>query len=194
MPQQRTADALSDIPFDSLDLAGAGFSLCTPIQALTLPVALAGQDVAGQAQTGTGKTAAFLLAIFQRLLQNKNARSNGQPRALILAPTRELAIQIHKDAVLLGKHCDLKFGLAYGGIDYEKQRKTLKGGVDILMGTPGRLIDYFKQGVYNTGCSILALSRTSVTCCDACLPEKGDSASCSPPRFHIVFLNLPTNT
>ena len=157
MPEQPTAGALSDIPFDSLDLLpqvrqgveGAGFKLCTPIQALTLPVALAGRDVAGQAQTGTGKTAAFLLAIFQRLLNNHNDTEPNQPQALILAPTRELAIQIHKDAVLLGKYTGLRFGLAYGGIDYEKQRKTLQDGVDILMGTPGRLIDYFKQGVFN---------------------------------------------
>ena len=157
MPQEKTAGALSDIAFDSLKLLppvmqgirDAGFTHGTPIQALTLPVALRGGDVAGQAQTGTGKTAAFLLAIFQRLMENQDAPKKNQPRSLILAPTRELAIQIHKDAMLLGKHCGLKFGLAYGGIDYEKQRKTLEGGVDILMGTPGRLIDYFKQGVFN---------------------------------------------
>jgi len=158
MPEQKTAGALSDISFNSLDLLppvrkgieDAGFSHCTPIQALTLPVALGGRDVAGQAQTGTGKTAAFLLAILQRLVKDdKNSQANGQPRSLILAPTRELAIQIHKDALLLGKHCGLKLGLAYGGIDYEKQRKTLQDGVDILIGTPGRLIDYFKQGVFN---------------------------------------------
>ncbi|MDX1555618.1 MAG: DEAD/DEAH box helicase, partial [Xanthomonadales bacterium] len=156
MPQETTASALSDLRFDSLDLLpvvrqgieDAGFVRCTPIQALTLPVALQGHDVAGQAQTGTGKTAAFLLAMFQRLL--KRDKPNGRhPRALILAPTRELAIQIHKDALLLGKHCGFKFGLAYGGIDYEKQRKELADGVDILIGTPGRLIDYFKQKVYN---------------------------------------------
>ncbi len=156
MSQEATASALSDLKFDSLDLLpqvrkgieDAGFEHCTPIQALTLPVALEGHDVAGQAQTGTGKTAAFLLAMFQRLLQSGSG-DRRHPRALILAPTRELAIQIHKDAVLLGKHCDLKFGLAYGGIDYEKQRKELAEGVDILIGTPGRLIDYFKQKVYN---------------------------------------------
>ena len=156
MPQETTASALSDLRFDSLDLLpvvrqgieDAGFVRCTPIQALTLPVALQGHDVAGQAQTGTGKTAAFLLAMFQRLL--KRDKPNGRhPRALILAPTRELAIQIHTDALLLGKHCGFKFGLAYGGIDYEKQRKELADGVDILIGTPGRLIDYFKQKVYN---------------------------------------------
>lgn len=157
MPQQPTASALSDLSFDSLDLLPqvrqgvkeAGFSHCTPIQALSLPVALEGHDVAGQAQTGTGKTAAFLLTIFQKLLKSGKDTAHKEPRALILAPTRELAIQIHKDALQLGKHCGLEIGLAYGGIDYDKQRKTLQQGVDILIGTPGRLIDYFKQKVFN---------------------------------------------
>lgn len=129
-------------------LQDAGFEFCTPIQAKTLPITLAGHDVAGQAQTGTGKTAAFLIALMQQLLSQKNPKRR-QPRALILAPTRELAIQIHKDASLLSKHCDLKLGLAYGGTDYHKQRDEIAAGVDILIGTPGRLIDYFKQKVYN---------------------------------------------
>jgi ATP-dependent RNA helicase RhlB len=116
---------------------------------LTLPPALKGNDVAGQAQTGTGKTAAYLLVIFQRLLENVPEQDSGQPRSLVIAPTRELAIQIHKDAVLLGAETGLRFALAYGGIDYEKQRKTLQAGVDVLIGTPGRTIDYFKQHVFN---------------------------------------------
>ncbi len=129
----------------------AGFSVCTPIQAETLPLALAGQDVAGQAQTGTGKTAAFLLAVMTRLLRSpsRSNRSSSQPRALILAPTRELAIQIYNDAQHLGKHTELRLGLAYGGSGYNSQRQQLSEGVDILIGTPGRLIDYFKQRVFN---------------------------------------------
>ena len=146
----------TNIAFSSLQLpppllrgvAEAGFADCTPIQAETLPLALAGQDVAGQAQTGTGKTAAFLLAVMNRLLQSGASRGR-QPRALILAPTRELAIQIHKDALLLGRHTGLSLGLAYGGSGYESQRRQLSEGVDILIGTPGRLIDYFKQRVFN---------------------------------------------
>jgi len=157
MPDNNSSNALSDIEFSSFDLFpavrnglnSAGFTHCTPIQALTLPAALKGQDVAGQAQTGTGKTAAFLLVIFQRLLEKKTEQDGRHPRALVLAPTRELALQIHKDAVLLGGDTGLKMGLAYGGVDYEKQRKTLQDGVDILIGTPGRLIDYFKQHVFN---------------------------------------------
>ena len=149
---------LSDLRFDSLTLhesvqAGirdAGFEFCTPIQASTLPIALKPSDVAGQAQTGTGKTAAFLIAAFQRLLTNQTEAPEGQrqPRVFALAPTRELAMQIAKDAEALGKHTGLKVGLAYGGTDYEKQRQILKDGVDLLIGTPGRIIDYFKQGVF----------------------------------------------
>jgi ATP-dependent RNA helicase RhlB len=148
---------LTELAFAELNLgpevqAGirkAGFTHCTPIQALSLPPALKGLDVAGQAQTGTGKTAAFLLVAFQRLLEDKNAGDRRHPRALVLAPTRELALQIHKDAELLGSETGLKLGLAYGGVDYEKQRAQLQAGVDILIGTPGRLIDYFKQDVFN---------------------------------------------
>jgi len=150
-------DTLSDLQFSALPLlpavqagvVSAGFTHCTPIQALTLPVALEGGDVAGQAQTGTGKTAAFLLVLFQNLLSENEPINRRHPRALVLAPTRELALQIHKDAVALGSSTGLKLGLAYGGVDYEKQRKTLEDGVDILIGTPGRIIDYFKQGVFN---------------------------------------------
>ncbi len=128
-----------------------GFSYCTPIQAETLPRALNEQDVAGQAQTGTGKTAAFLIALFSHLLRhppNPQRRPN-QIRALVLAPTRELAIQIHKDAETLGGHTGLTLGLAYGGTGYEQQRTQLAEGVDILIGTPGRIIDYYKQRVFD---------------------------------------------
>ncbi len=128
-----------------------GFSRCTPIQAETLPIALAGKDVAGQAQTGTGKTAAFLIALYHRLLTQppSEQRRPNQVRALVLAPTRELAIQIHKDAEELGRYTGFKLGLAYGGTGYEQQRKTLEEGVDVLIGTPGRIIDYFKQHVFD---------------------------------------------
>ena len=157
MTKNKSTNPLTDVPFSSLGLnpkiltglQTANFTHCTPIQALTLPPALTDEDVAGQAQTGTGKTAAFLLVIFNQLLKQKSDKYGNNPRAFIVAPTRELAIQIHKDAVLLGADTGLKTGLAYGGVDYEKQRKILQNGVDILIGTPGRLIDYFKQKVYN---------------------------------------------
>ena len=156
MTDSRSEDSVS---FASLGLkpqvmAGvqqAGFVTCTPIQAQTLPLALAGRDVAGQAQTGTGKTAAFLVALYQALLSRPPAPSR-QPtsvRALIVAPTRELAVQIHHDALVLGAHTGLKHTVVFGGIDYEKQRQQLAAGCDVLIGTPGRLIDYFKQHVFD---------------------------------------------
>ncbi len=150
---------LTDVSFTNLNLpeslargiADAGFERCTPIQAQTLPRALAGCDVAGQAQTGTGKTAAFLVALYSRLLRAEvpPTRKVNAPLALIIAPTRELAIQIHHDAEILGQYTGLKLGLAFGGVDYEKQRRELEEGVDVLIGTPGRLIDFYKQHVFD---------------------------------------------
>jgi ATP-dependent RNA helicase RhlB len=130
----------------------AGFSECTPIQAQTLPISLSGKDVAGQAQTGTGKTAAFLITLFTRLLASQESAADNtlpRPRALILAPTRELVVQIEKDAQLLGSHCGFNIQAIYGGVDYMKQKNALKDGADIVIGTPGRLIDYLKQKVYS---------------------------------------------
>jgi ATP-dependent RNA helicase RhlB len=150
---------LTDLRFSALPLHDllqkgldeVGFEFCTAVQAQALPLMLEGIDVAAQAQTGTGKTAAFLLALFDRLLRTPPppTREDRQPRAFILAPTRELAIQIHKDAELLGQFTEFRIALAYGGTDYEKQRRNIADGVDILIGTPGRLIDYFKQHVYD---------------------------------------------
>lgn len=138
---------------DSLQqgVADAGFEFCTPIQAESLPITLAGKDIAGQAQTGTGKTIAFLLACCQYLVTHPVARTPStisSARALILAPTRELAIQIDEDARVLARHTDLRFGLIYGGTGYEAQKQTLAAGVDILIGTPGRLIDFYKQHLF----------------------------------------------
>ena len=142
--------------FDELDLPSQvlqgieqlGFEELTPVQEQALPLALAGKDVAAQAQTGTGKTAAFLLALFIRLLQTPRA-SAAEPRALIIAPTRELVMQICSDAEQLGKFCPLKVVPIFGGIDYEKQRQKLIDGVDVIVATPGRLIDYSKQKVFS---------------------------------------------
>ncbi|HEY4143954.1 DEAD/DEAH box helicase [Pinirhizobacter sp.] len=149
---------LTDTFFESFDLhpllqqglADTGFTRCTPIQALTLPLALEGRDVAGQAQTGTGKTCAFLVAMMNRLLTRPAAidRKDSDPRALIIAPTRELAIQIEKDARAIGRHTGLRFALIYGGVDYDKQRQLLRDGCDVIIATPGRMLDYYKQNVF----------------------------------------------
>ena len=185
---------LTETRFSNLELSdsilhglnNAGFNHCTPIQDKALPLLLRGKDIAGQAQTGTGKTATFLLATFQHLInindngskdtedittesengendqateqrsgvpkaKQKAAIESGQiknPRAIILAPTRELAIQIHKDALLLSKHLNLKLALIYGGTDYQKQLDSLKTNIDIIIGTPGRIIDFYKQNAF----------------------------------------------
>ena len=147
---------LTEIKFSELKLEptvvtgleSMGFEYCTSIQAKSLPILLTGKDIAGQAQTGEGKTIAFLAATFHHLLQKKDVTHN-QPRALIMAPTRELAIQIHRDAIEMAKSTGLRLGCVYGGEGYESQRQELEQGVDILIGTCGRLIDYLKQGVYN---------------------------------------------
>jgi len=130
-------------------LEAKGFTQCTPIQAKALPVLLTGQDIAGQAQTGTGKTLAFLAATFHHLLTTDApaSRKTNQPRAIILAPTRELAIQIYNDAEPLLAHTSITAGLAYGGEGYDKQQQTLEQGVDILIGTCGRIIDFYKKKV-----------------------------------------------
>jgi ATP-dependent RNA helicase RhlB len=176
-------DHLTETRFSNLELSSAilqslqeaGFQHCTPIQDKTLPLALRGRDVAGQAQTGTGKTAAFLLATFQYLLNEDyfeeeedveideddseeiveakalnptQPKIHNYPRAIILAPTRELAIQIHKDALLLSKRLNLSFALVYGGTDYQKQLAKVKANVDIIIGTPGRVIDFYRQNVF----------------------------------------------
>ena len=164
---------LTDVTFSSFDLQptllagleGAGFTRCTPIQALTLPVALPGGDVAGQAQTGTGKTLAFLVAVANRLLTRPALadRKPEDPRALILAPTRELAIQIHKDAMKFAADTGLRFALVYGGVDYDKQRELLQQGVDVIIATPGRLIDYVKQH-----------KVVSLHACEMCVLDEAD--------------------
>jgi ATP-dependent RNA helicase RhlB len=129
----------------------AGFVAATPIQEAALPLALRGKDVAGQSQTGTGKTAAFLIAAFTRCLTRPAPARSGPtaPRVLIIAPTRELVVQIEADARLLGAHTGFTILAVYGGIDYNKQRDTLREGCDVLVGTPGRLIDYLKQHVWS---------------------------------------------
>jgi ATP-dependent RNA helicase RhlB len=146
-----------DILFSEFDLPEqvlrgietAGFKHCTTIQSLALPLTTKGKDIAAQAQTGTGKTAAFLITIFDRLIKERAPKGPG-PRALIVAPTRELAVQICEEAKVLGSHTDFKVLPVFGGIDYVKQQQALASGVDIVVATPGRLIDYMKQKVFRS--------------------------------------------
>jgi ATP-dependent RNA helicase RhlB len=144
-----TKTLLSDYPIPDevrWGLADAGFVFATPIQEKALPITLAGRDAAGQAQTGTGKTAAFLITIFSRLLARKPASRPRGPRALVVAPTRELVAQIRADAEALGGHTGLTTLAVFGGIDYRLQREAVRAVPDLLVGTPGRLLDYEQQG------------------------------------------------
>ena len=127
----------------------AGFIECTPVQALTLPEALRGRDIAAQAQTGTGKTAAFLIAVFSRMCGVSSPGTGPSPRALVIAPTRELVVQIEAEARIIGGPAGFRIVPVFGGVDYEKQRQQIANGVDMMIGTPGRLIDYLKQNVYS---------------------------------------------
>jgi len=131
-------------------IADLEFRYCTPIQAAIVPHLLAGKDSAGRAQTGTGKTAAFLVAIFTHFIRRPptGRRPNGTPRALILAPTRELALQIGRDAHDLAAYCPFRIVTVYGGAEYETQRRTLRNEVvDVVVATPGRLLDFKRHGV-----------------------------------------------
>ena len=142
-----------DLPAEVMHgIAELGFKYCTEIQALSLEQALAGKNIAGKAQTGSGKTAAFLVAILTRYLRTpeSRAKTGGNPRALVIAPTRELVIQICKDADAIGKYCGLKSLAVYGGMDYDRQKKeVLSSPVDLLVATPGRLLDFVKSRVIN---------------------------------------------
>lgn len=128
-----------------------GFKYCTEVQAETLPNSLKGNDITAQAQTGTGKTAAFLITIFNKIIKNpiEEKRRPGTPRALVLAPTRELVLQIEKDARQLGQHVPCKILALLGGIGYTRQMSQLRSNVDILICTPGRLIDFINKRIVN---------------------------------------------
>ncbi len=138
--------------FDSLDLnpdilkgiKDAGFEHCTPIQEQSLPECLAGKDVIAQSQTGSGKTAVFLLSIFSRVLA-AGPNPSGRPKALVMVPTRELATQVIDDSIKLGKHIPFRSVAVYGGVEYDKQINALKKGVDLVVATPGRMIDLYKS-------------------------------------------------
>ena len=144
-----TEFAQFDLPEPLLKgLHDSGYFQCTPIQEQAIPLGLAGKDVAGEAQTGTGKTAAFLVPIFNHMLKDE-ARKPGKPCCLIISPTRELALQIMNDAEAIGRHCGFEMLAIFGGVDYKKQANALKRGVDIVVATPGRLIDYTKQRFFD---------------------------------------------
>ena len=167
-PDQSTS-LFTDQTFDAVDLPepirravdDLGFTFLTRVQADVLPIALEGRDVVAQAQTGSGKTAAYLLTILSRFLRVPRSSPPETPRALIVAPTRELAVQIANDAEGLGHHAGIRSHVVFGGLDYRKQREILERGTDLLIGTPGRLIDYHRKGSYS-------LRHTEMVVVDEC--------------------------
>ncbi len=141
--------------FESLDLpekvltgiSDAGFVNMTPVQSMALPLALKGKDICAQAQTGTGKTAAFLITIFTRILSSGMPLEGRKPLALILAPTRELALQIYREGELLGKNTGIRLAAIYGGEGFNRQERKLREGTDVVIGTPGRLLDFMRRRI-----------------------------------------------
>jgi len=149
---------LSDTTFSDLELPedlqrgidARGWTSLTEVQARSLPITLEGRDLGVQAQTGSGKTAVFLITAFTHMIRHPRPPESGvNPRALVITPTRELAAQVARDASEIGEFLPFRTHAVYGGIDYAKQRDVLREGVDLLVGTPGRLIDYLKQRVYS---------------------------------------------
>ncbi len=163
-----------------------GFKYCTDVQALTMPHSLQGKDITAQAQTGTGKTAAFLITIFNHLVNNPltGKQKHGTPRAVILAPTRELAIQIEKDAQLLGKYLSFNVLKTVGGIDYQKQQNLLSRlNTDILIATPGRLIDFIdKKAVDLKHVEILVIDEADRMLNMGFLPSVRQIVLSTPPK------------
>ena len=147
----------SDLKFSDVDLPeellaavdDLGFDRLTRVQAAVLPLSLEGRDVVAQAQTGSGKTAAYLLTLLARMMRQERQSEIQNPRGLIIAPTRELAVQIASDAEKLAANTSFKVHVVFGGIDYKKQQNRFASGVDLLIGTPGRLIDYHRKGAYS---------------------------------------------
>jgi ATP-dependent RNA helicase RhlB len=166
---EQTATLFTEHTFDDLDLPepiqravdDLGFTNLTKVQDQVLPISLTGRDVVAQAQTGSGKTAAYLLTVFTHFLRVPRRSPPETPRALIVAPTRELAVQIANDAEGLGHHAGIRTHVVFGGLDYRKQREILERGTDLLIGTPGRLIDYHKKGSYS-------LRKTEMVVIDEC--------------------------
>ncbi len=167
-------------------VADLGFQYGTPIQAAILPKTLAGADAAGSAQTGTGKTAAFLITIFTHRLRHPPApgRRSGSPRALILAPTRELCLQIHKEAEEIGRHTPFRAMAVFGGMDYDRQRRELQGRpVDVVVATPGRLLDFQrKRALHLDKVEILVIDEADRMLDMGFIPDVRTIVHSTPPK------------
>jgi ATP-dependent RNA helicase RhlB len=167
-------------------VADLGFEYCSPIQAQSLPHTLKGLDLLGKAQTGTGKTAAFLIAIIDDFLKNPitDKRYSGEARALIIAPTRELVLQIADDARDLTKHTDLTVHTLVGGMDYDKQKRKINDQlVDILVATPGRLLDFAsRKHIFLDQVEIMVLDEADRMLDMGFIPDVRRIVRATPPR------------
>ncbi len=179
-----------DFPIDSRIMRGIAeqnFRYCTPIQQAGLPVVLAGRDLIGRAQTGTGKTAVFLIGLFNRLLQDqKTVPPPGHPRALVIAPTRELVIQITRDGRAIGAHTSLQIAAVYGGSNRkEEEDKLREHRYDVVVATPGRLLDFLRRGalVFDS-CHILVIDEADRMLDMGFLPDVRRIISRLPERKH----------
>jgi ATP-dependent RNA helicase RhlB len=163
-----------------------GFHYCTPIQAEILPSTLKRKDATGRAQTGTGKTAAFLITALTWMLENpiEGKRDHGTPRVLIVAPTRELVLQIEAEAVKLAKYCPFTVMSVFGGMDYEKQKRALKGKkIDIIVATPGRLLDFNRRRDVHLGkVEILVLDEADRMLDMGFIPDVRRIINSTPPK------------
>ena len=177
---------LPDVLLQAID--DLGFTHCTPIQQEVLPYALLGHDCIGKAQTGTGKTAAFLLTVFADLLNTRaeEPRYMGEPRALVIAPTRELVLQIAKDAADLARHTDLHIVTLIGGVDYDRQRRQLEQRlVDLLVATPGRLMDFHSQRlVHLDRIELLVIDEADRMLDMGFIPQVRRIVRQTPPKTH----------
>jgi len=177
-----------DLPSEIMHaVADLNFQYCTPIQADSLPHALKGLDTIGKAQTGTGKTAAFLITIIIDILSNRDkqpSRPSGAPHSLIIAPTRELVIQIAKDAEDLAKYAGIKIVSVFGGIDYQKQQnKLIDKSVDLIVATPGRLLDFQRNRVINLSkVKILVIDEADRMLDMGFIPDVRRIVNATPPK------------
>ncbi|PTQ90772.1 ATP-dependent RNA helicase RhlB [Agitococcus lubricus] len=188
MTQQPTFEQLKLSPLVQRAITDLGFVQPTPIQAQVLHFTLAGHDAIGRAQTGTGKTAAFLITIINDLLNKPAApeRYIGETRALVLAPTRELALQIAKDAEQLAKYSGLRIVTLVGGMDYDKQKQQLYADyVDIIVATPGRLIDFVdQQAIYLDQLEVLVIDEADRLLDMGFIPAIKKIVRHCPPKTH----------
>src|SRR3989440_1922609 len=186
------------MPFRALNLSpkilqaidDAGYTEPTPIQVAAIPHILAGDDVIGIAQTGTGKTAAFVWPILMKLLESKQNGQKGGTRALVVAPTRELVVQIEENVRAYAKHVPLRMATVYGGVSERPQIAALRSGVDLVVATPGRLIDLMDQRVANlSGIEFLVLDEADRMLDMGFLPPIRRIVKALPQKRHALMFS-----